>query len=104
MIASELWQWVHSCYGDELGLTSDDDDYIAPSTTEDEQRYTNTNALGGSRGVTICCGPYEAASARTAQMFSMWRRALVWHMLSMWLRTLVVFPMTSAGTGTIFWL
>lgn len=28
----ELWQWVHSCYGDELGLTSDDDDdYVAPS-------------------------------------------------------------------------
>lgn len=27
----EIWQWVHSCYGNELGLTSDDDDYIAPS-------------------------------------------------------------------------
>ncbi|KAL5281948.1 GRAMD1B family protein [Megaselia abdita] len=27
----ELWQFVHSSYGDELGLTSDDDDYIDPN-------------------------------------------------------------------------
>ncbi|XP_058816875.1 protein Aster-B [Topomyia yanbarensis] len=26
----ELWQWVHTCYGDQLGLTSDDEDYIDP--------------------------------------------------------------------------
>lgn len=26
----ELWQWVHMCYGDQLGLTSDDEDYIDP--------------------------------------------------------------------------
>lgn len=35
MSATELWQWVHSSYGDELGLTSDDDDYVAPSTEDD---------------------------------------------------------------------
>lgn len=34
MSTQEMWQWVHSCYGDELGLTSDDDDYVAPSTAE----------------------------------------------------------------------
>ncbi|XP_018009595.2 protein Aster-B isoform X3 [Hyalella azteca] len=39
MPAGELWQWVHSSYGDQLGLTSDDDDYIAPSTTEDDQKH-----------------------------------------------------------------
>ncbi|KAK9511876.1 hypothetical protein O3M35_000448 [Rhynocoris fuscipes] len=37
MSTQEMWQWVHTCYGDELGLTSDDDDYIAPSATEDDR-------------------------------------------------------------------
>lgn len=30
MAPQELWHWVHSCYGDELGLTSSDDDYVPP--------------------------------------------------------------------------
>lgn len=30
MLPQELWHWVHSCYGDELGLTSSDDDYVQP--------------------------------------------------------------------------
>lgn len=32
----EMWQWVHQCYGDELGLTSDDEDYVAPGGEEDK--------------------------------------------------------------------
>lgn len=32
----ELWQFVHSSYGEELGLTSDDDDYIDPNDTSYE--------------------------------------------------------------------
>ncbi|XP_021923999.1 GRAM domain-containing protein 1B-like isoform X2 [Zootermopsis nevadensis] len=32
----EIWQWVHTCYGDELGLTSDDEDYIPPPNEEDK--------------------------------------------------------------------
>lgn len=27
---------MHQCYGEELGLTSDDEDYIAPRTEEDK--------------------------------------------------------------------
>nr|NP_001097068.1 GRAM domain containing 1B, isoform D [Drosophila melanogaster]ABV53610.1 GRAM domain containing 1B, isoform D [Drosophila melanogaster] len=27
----EIWQHVHTCYGDELGLTTDDEDYIDPT-------------------------------------------------------------------------
>ncbi|XP_032591931.1 protein Aster-B isoform X1 [Drosophila grimshawi] len=27
----EIWRYVHNCYGDELGLTSDDEDYIDPT-------------------------------------------------------------------------
>jgi len=30
MLNQELWQWVHYSYGEDLGLSSDDDDYIAP--------------------------------------------------------------------------
>lgn len=33
----ELWQWVHTCYGDQLGLTSDDEDYIDPYDQKIEQ-------------------------------------------------------------------
>ena len=32
---SELWHWVHVSYGDELGLTSSDDDYVPPPSMED---------------------------------------------------------------------
>ncbi|XP_044761554.1 protein Aster-B-like [Coccinella septempunctata] len=34
MTNKEMWQWVHQSYGAELGLTSDDEDYIAPDTEE----------------------------------------------------------------------
>lgn len=27
----ELWYIVHQCYGTELGLTSEDDDYVSPT-------------------------------------------------------------------------
>lgn len=33
----ELWQWVHTCYGDQLGLTSDDEDYIDPYDKNTEE-------------------------------------------------------------------
>lgn len=35
MSSQELWQWVHYSYGEELGLTSDDDDYVAPLIDDD---------------------------------------------------------------------
>ncbi|XP_069702511.1 protein Aster-B-like isoform X3 [Periplaneta americana] len=36
MSMQEMWQWVHTCYGDELGLTSDDEDYIPPVAEDDK--------------------------------------------------------------------
>ncbi|KAK4317551.1 hypothetical protein Pmani_011394 [Petrolisthes manimaculis] len=45
MSATELWQWVHSSYGDELGLTSDDDDYVAPSTEDDVKTTASSTPL-----------------------------------------------------------
>ncbi|BFZ25473.1 hypothetical protein BsWGS_28512 [Bradybaena similaris] len=35
MSPKELWTWVHYGYGDDLGLTSDDDDYVAPQALEE---------------------------------------------------------------------
>ncbi|XP_066591813.1 protein Aster-B-like [Prorops nasuta] len=43
MSMSEMWQLVHTCYGDELGLTSDDEDYVPPST-EIEKLSTRLSA------------------------------------------------------------
>jgi hypothetical protein len=43
MAMQEMWQWVHACYGDELGLTSDDEDYIPP-TNEVEKLASIINA------------------------------------------------------------
>ncbi|KAK5650618.1 hypothetical protein RI129_001647 [Pyrocoelia pectoralis] len=36
MYNQEMWQWIHQSYGDELGLTSDDDDYVPPGGEEDK--------------------------------------------------------------------
>ncbi|XP_003747522.1 protein Aster-C [Galendromus occidentalis] len=30
MSTAECWRWIHCSYGDELGLSTDDEDYIAP--------------------------------------------------------------------------
>lgn len=40
MNAPEMWQLVHSCYGDELGLTSDDEDYVPPLPAPDEEKLS----------------------------------------------------------------
>ncbi|XP_076457671.1 protein Aster-B-like [Babylonia areolata] len=37
MAPRELWQWIHYNYGEELGLTSSDDDYLPPPHLEDSQ-------------------------------------------------------------------
>ncbi|XP_065356949.1 protein Aster-B isoform X2 [Calliphora vicina] len=42
MPAQEIWQLVHNYYGDELGLTTDDEDYIDPTA---EDRDDNTSNL-----------------------------------------------------------
>ena len=39
MNRAEFWSWVHLYYGDDLGLTSDDDDDYEPLTTEDRSKF-----------------------------------------------------------------
>lgn len=70
MSTQELWQWVHYSYGDELGLTSDDDDYVAPPYLEDEPRGTRGTArlvclpgidkVGVEEPLGPGCNPFEA--------------------------------------------
>lgn len=36
-----MWQLVHACYGDELGLTSDDEDYIPPLAASEEEKLSS---------------------------------------------------------------
>lgn len=38
---SEMWQLVHSSYGDELGLTSDDEDYVPPVRSTEATKVEN---------------------------------------------------------------
>ncbi|XP_071633351.1 protein Aster-B isoform X2 [Temnothorax longispinosus] len=40
MSMAEMWQLVHTCYGDELGLTSDDEDYVPPLPVGDDDKLT----------------------------------------------------------------
>ncbi|KAG7197531.1 hypothetical protein KM043_017642 [Ampulex compressa] len=40
MSTAEMWQLVHACYGDELGLTSDDEDYVPPLPPADEEKLS----------------------------------------------------------------
>lgn len=49
---SELWHWVHVSYGDELGLTSSDDDYVPPPGMEDMKDHLKTGVNIPSKGDT----------------------------------------------------
>lgn len=52
----EIWGYVHNCYGDELGLTTDDEDYIDPTldadTETDVDFQTAIDDLGGDQSNT----------------------------------------------------
>uniref|UniRef100_A0AAY5EQR3 VASt domain-containing protein n=1 Tax=Electrophorus electricus TaxID=8005 RepID=A0AAY5EQR3_ELEEL len=52
----ELWHIVHQCYGTELGLTSEDDDYVSPTNLEEggqdsQPEPTNQTAVASSPGL-----------------------------------------------------
>ncbi|CAH1975809.1 unnamed protein product [Acanthoscelides obtectus] len=61
MPGPEMWQWVHQWYGSELGLTSDDEDYIAP----DEDKLSARLSLESfSEDIATCIG-VEALSVNS---------------------------------------
>ncbi|XP_070502553.1 protein Aster-B-like isoform X2 [Chironomus tepperi] len=41
----ELWQWVHTCYGEQLGLTTDDEDYIDPTNYEERENQYSADSV-----------------------------------------------------------
>lgn len=41
MNTAEMWQLVHACYGDQLGLTSDDEDYVPPLPPADDKKLSS---------------------------------------------------------------
>ncbi|KAH8263314.1 hypothetical protein KR044_007336, partial [Drosophila immigrans] len=50
----EIWRYVHNCYGEELGLTTDDEDYIDPTldavdNETDLEFQTAIDDLGGEQ-------------------------------------------------------
>lgn len=53
MSMAEMWQLVHACYGDELGLTSDDEDYIPPLTATDEEKLPTRLSVDSFSEVSI---------------------------------------------------
>ncbi|XP_065154706.1 protein Aster-A isoform X1 [Paramisgurnus dabryanus] len=66
----ELWHIVHQCYGTELGLTSEDDDYVSPTAehmngllpSEDSVSVTDLLDLGSVPGVLAGSSPPSCAS------------------------------------------
>uniref|UniRef100_A0A3Q0SHQ7 GRAM domain containing 1A n=1 Tax=Amphilophus citrinellus TaxID=61819 RepID=A0A3Q0SHQ7_AMPCI len=74
----ELWHIVHQCYGTELGLTSEDDDYVSPTAEHmnglpGEESGSVTDLLdlssvsvpstGSSPPPLVPCGPASSPSA-----------------------------------------
>ena len=45
MNTKELWQWIHYSYGEELGVTSSDEDYIPPPCIEELQEQLSKESL-----------------------------------------------------------
>ncbi|KAK2902704.1 hypothetical protein QQF64_010460 [Cirrhinus molitorella] len=66
----ELWHIVHQCYGTELGLTSEDDDYVSPTAEhmngllpgEEPVSVTDLLDLGSVPVAPVCSPPPSSAS------------------------------------------
>ncbi|XP_026226741.1 protein Aster-A isoform X1 [Anabas testudineus] len=75
----ELWHIVHQCYGTELGLTSEDDDYVSPTAEhmngllpgDDSVSVTelldlssvSVPSMGSSPPPIVSCGPTSSPSS-----------------------------------------
>ncbi|XP_050320124.1 protein Aster-B isoform X3 [Bactrocera neohumeralis] len=70
MLPQEIWQWVHNCYGDELGLTTDDEeDYIDPTTVppENEGDIDYASALEDATSIVSSTLTSEYNTAHSTQ-------------------------------------
>ena len=62
MTPQEMWQWVHYNYGDDLGLTSDDD--YTPPTQEDELQFKTQLEMVESGNFEVGSGTNEIKVAQ----------------------------------------
>ncbi|VEN45152.1 unnamed protein product [Callosobruchus maculatus] len=69
MSPQEMWQWVHQCYGSELGLTSDDEDYIAP--VDEDKLSARLSVESFSEDITSCLGIEASGSVNSDQSVGM---------------------------------
>ena len=59
---AELWGLIHDAYGDELGLTSDDDkDYVNPSNMLDLDASENNSSSGSYNRQTAATVTYTSS-------------------------------------------
>ncbi|ESO08607.1 hypothetical protein HELRODRAFT_74724, partial [Helobdella robusta] len=67
MSKPEFWSWVHFYYGDDLALTSDDEDYV-PLTSDDKNRFQLylQMEMGQDQGIEIGKALDLSAAASTA--------------------------------------
>lgn len=54
-----MWQLVHACYGDELGLTSDDEDYVPPLPVADEEKLSTRLSVDSFSEVSTMFFTYQ---------------------------------------------
>lgn len=63
----EIWGYVHNCYGDELGLTTDDEDYIDPTLDADTETDVDFQSaiddLGGDQSNTSQNQPQQSGNS-----------------------------------------
>eukprot|EP00058_Branchiostoma_floridae_P024732 XP_002610222.1 hypothetical protein BRAFLDRAFT_216813 [Branchiostoma floridae] len=79
----ELWQYVHQSYGEELGLTSDDEDYICPSAAENENDIVEESVAGstGSRTPQRAASPIPSPASSEPSRLSSVDSPMVSHIL-----------------------
>ncbi|XP_023212269.1 GRAM domain-containing protein 1B-like isoform X1 [Centruroides sculpturatus] len=61
LMPQELWEWVHYYYGEELGLTSDDDDYVSPDYMDFKEKGQPENSISIKENDEFCDKSNNAA-------------------------------------------
>uniref|UniRef100_A0AAY4A7S3 VASt domain-containing protein n=1 Tax=Denticeps clupeoides TaxID=299321 RepID=A0AAY4A7S3_9TELE len=64
----ELWHFVHQCYGNELGLTSDDEDYVPPDDDFNTMGYCEEIPAEDAEAIDNCGKNTEAKQDISPQM------------------------------------
>lgn len=77
MPAQEIWQLVHSYYGEELGLTTDDEDYIDPSFEDHDKDISNIEFLPATDSSKPLSINKEKEDISTSSLYQVFDRSSV---------------------------